>query len=204
MVELTRRFFVFGSAAAVAAAALPPALIAVAKIEPAPALHVFKKRMIREVMVAFEAMDGLPLSDFPGRIRLYRGVSADEQQRLWLDRPEMCLLDTQVGLRSTWRWICHPNEGIVSLPQSLVTLDVEAHGARCNVDLVCQDWIDEGPPIEVIERRAFPHSGPPPLPLFLYADNSLEARVARANTENLYDAFFDGEYEEKYDDDYDD
>jgi hypothetical protein len=61
------------------------------------------------------------------------------------------------------------------------TFEVEVNGVsrkKASFHIIADDKVDDGPPIRVIEIHHWPQEGPVE-PMFLYADNSLEARLAR-------------------------
>jgi hypothetical protein len=168
--ELTRRWFVFGSVAAVAAATIPVAVSNLI-VEPMPSAHVFLKRRIVDLSFAFDPLlPGTPdemaiIEIFVDRNGEARGLSQ---------------FHIAINTRSNFRWVASHDEtsGFFIRPEDVFRLEVNANHRVGQLYLIAKDWIDDGPPIEVCEYHTFPQQGPLQ-PMFLHADNSLEARLAR-------------------------
>jgi len=175
MIELTRRWFMFGSAAAIAAATIPEAL-ASAQIEACIAQHAFRKRLVSELHCTFDwrdqyesdGIDCLPDPIRPARVRMFRSTD--------LIRP---ILQVNVSQTFDFMWRANPGDEIVVLPTSTISLDVESQSVACQIFMFCLDWIDDGPPVGVMESHIFPRPLLAPTIEFLHTDNSLKARLAR-------------------------
>src|SRR6266478_8055125 len=59
MIDISRRWFVFGAASVIAVAALPSSVV-LESIERIAAPHVFLKRHIREIMISFDVEPDTP------------------------------------------------------------------------------------------------------------------------------------------------
>lgn len=189
MVDLTRRWFVFGSVAAVAAAAIPSA--AQAFLEPAierlPSAHVYLKRSICEFMFAFEDVPADAPEDESASISVYVHHAGE--------RAEQPILHVRMNVRGVYRWVgC--GEEIVMMVDETFEIEVGSTRRVGKFHLIAADTVDEGPPIMVQEIHDWPRVGPVE-PMYLHADNSLEARIARR------DAIPSAPFDDDYDDDYD-
>jgi hypothetical protein len=167
MIELTRRWFVFGSAAVVAAAVLPetasPALVP--EMVPNSA-GVFLRREIFEMAlssVEFDLRDADGQNVRPVVFRLIVG-----------DRPMLQAAINPNGGHYSWRAL----ESIIQRPHEVLSLDVQSGYSKCTAAVMYYDYVDEGPPIRMLATYPIPYEGPP-LVNYLDADNSLEARLAR-------------------------
>jgi hypothetical protein len=142
MVELSRRFFLFGAAATVATAALPAALEATpfTPIVRVPALTPFLKRHIYGLVIVTAPHKG---PDVPVFVDVMRANGAK-------------ILHFGVSSRHRLRWrATDPLAAIVVLPSLPVIVSLES-AARCrSVDLYCDDWVDDGPPIFRLESHTF-------------------------------------------------
>jgi hypothetical protein len=189
MVVLTRRWFVFGSAAAVAAAALPAlALEAPAIIKPftpVVAPHEFLSRRVCDLWATFDEklLDGI------AEVSMFVRGSPDP----WL----------HIGLstRCSFRWVPRPREELILRPQDHFALAVKSPRGVGRIHLTCYDKIDDGPSVALVEEHIFPQRGPAQIH-YLNPDNSLEARLKREK-EAAELAAREVE-EDDYDDDYDD
>jgi hypothetical protein len=194
-IKLSRRWFVFGSVAAVAAATIPQPVVAL--LEPPvvrlPSAHVFLRRAIRDFTFSFvdvppgEAAEPAFVSLF-----VHRGGKRSEQP-----------VFGPIGIRAcaTFRWVaCGPLDQLIVLPDDTFELVVDARHLHLvgKLFMVADDTVDEGPPITVVETHDWPNTGPTP-PMFVHVDNSLEARLARQSNIPLPD--FDDDYDYGDDDD---
>jgi hypothetical protein len=158
--DITKRSFLFGAAAVIAAVNLPLSVAEPANIFKAPALQPFKRRMICNLMATFDAE-----TDGVASIELY------VRDRLWFFY--------QMNQRSTFRWAAPPGGEIVLLPQDSFRLDVSSESGIGRIQLICYDYVDfADAPMLVSEEHTFPASGPA-LILPFHPDNSLEARRKR-------------------------
>lgn len=195
MPELTRRFFLLGSAAAVAAATIPAAII-IEEIVRLPSAHAFLDRRIMDFTMWFDQPAGSP--DQMVHVRLF------------IAGREGPFYNLSLNTRGYFRWFSHdPLEHPLLLPGD--TFRVECKYSREDIpaimQCICADKVDEGPPIHLVENHTFrggviESSGP----MFLEMDNSLEARLERKRKSEEASA----EYERKVaageitEDDYDD
>ena len=192
--NVTRRFFVFGSAAAVAVAALPKVIappIALEEIVLCPAAHVYKRRAVYDIAMGFEVPQDFA-EDHPAIIRLMRG--------------DNCLKAFGMNVRGNMRWcVWDDSERIIMTPESTIRIDVEFPLGRsfpAQVHMMADDTIDEGPPVKVCEFYKIVDGKPEVKgPLFIDTDNSLEARLER---KRLWEERRIAELTNDFDDDYDD
>lgn len=166
MPELSRRLFLFGSAAAVAAASIPFAVkeaIHVPFVTQVAAQQKFKNRHVLELLAGFDSSneDGIASVD--------------------LIANERTLLHYAMNQRgSSFRWVAALGHSIKIAGNETFLLNVRSEGGIGSLSMVCHDWIDDSEyPIEVYERHFFPSQGPAKV-LMLYPDNSLQARRQRA------------------------
>lgn len=148
-VELSRRFFVFGTAAAIAAAAVPTkvgALTRITPITPVPALNKFKRRLIWDFQAYNDGGFGL--------VSLYRGNE--------------CIHRVGLAQYGSYRWVPFLDlgrdlAGIHIRDDEVFRLSIESQDngpSLGSIDLMCEDWIDDGDPVRVLERHQFPQRGP--------------------------------------------
>lgn len=157
--DITRRWFVFGSVAAVAAATLPIG----PSIERVTAAHVFLKRKIIELSVSFIVENNV-----------------DEAALIEVLKDGHKILHFPMNVQAMLRWIAVPGDEIYLLPLQTFDLIATAKSAIGKIDMMCYDWIDNGPPVAVVERYLFPQNEDLQKQLyFIHTDNSLEARLAR-------------------------
>lgn len=161
MVELTRRWFVFGTAAAVAAAAIPAVLTT--PIVDVPPLG-FRYRLIRELV--------------------FCGGQSTRPSFLSVIVRDQTLLSGGVGPGGSFFWRAMDGGDIIVGPTDTMRLDV-ADSESAEITLISGYKVDDGPPIWRQERHIFPQIRPPEIG-DLYPDNSLEARLER-ETRTLYD-----------------
>ena len=162
MIELTRRWFVFGSAAAIAATQIP--LVApelVPSIIPMPAQHTFLRRELIDLIASFDYDKAV---DEAGDIRII-GPRGDS------------VMHVKINTKAIYRWVSHEGEeGIIIRPDESFSFVAESNGAAIGkLKAVFMDYIDDGPPVYVTE--SYPNDGEPPQ--YLYTDNSREARDRR-------------------------
>ena len=174
MVELTRRWFLFGTAAAIAVATTPSVLLPEEVVQ-ITTPHNFLSRRIRDIIIQFEE----PLKP-EGLIQ-----QADQWARIscWVSGRKYSFCQTQINTRGLFRWVSMDDAyDPIVLPLEEIRIEVEFsdHDIPAIVQFTCADTIDEGPPIHLIENYRIVNgvaetSGP----FFLEVDNSLEARNER-------------------------
>jgi hypothetical protein len=173
VVDLNRRWFVFGSVAAVAAAALPSPARAFLEppVERLPSAHVFLKRAIRDFSFGFDVPAGTPDEIAGIKVFVHRAGT----------RAECPFLHIVMNVKSTFRWVAPPHDPssrINLMPEDTFEIEVDSDQLVGKFYLIADDTVDEGPPITVVETHDWPQTGPA-APMYLHADNSLEARIAR-------------------------
>src|SRR5437660_6294708 len=143
-VELTRRWFVFGSAAAVAAAATlvsePTNLIKPPIFTPAVAGHHFLRRQVWEIFAG--------CTEGPGDWSIVELFVGDR-----------CLFHQAIPL-ATFQWVAFPGSEIICTPSRTFRLAVQSERGIGMVALGCKDWVDDDDPIQCIETHTFPSLGP--------------------------------------------
>lgn len=185
MVDLTRRWFVFGATAAVATAVVQPATAFLQPpiIEPAASAHVFLSRKIRDITMGFDSGSG---PDQMAVIELFAG--------------KRTVFHQVMSTRSTYHWLAEPGGEIDLMPSETFTIVANSNTAVAQITLICEDKIDDGSPVIVCEQHTFPQSGPVQ-PMFMHVDNSREARDARAEQARLVASKADDEFVD-FDDEY--
>jgi hypothetical protein len=165
MLNITKRSFIFGSATAVAVAALPvAALLGPAQVETAPSPHVFLKRRLVEFQIGFPEAKVADLAEIS--IFVHRnGVRTTEP-----------LIKFLMNVTRHFRW--KGLDAICVMSGDVFEIAVNSNNHVGQVVIIADDTIDEGPSVSICEVHNFPQKGPIK-PMFLHADNSLEARIAR-------------------------
>jgi hypothetical protein len=176
MADLSRRIFLFGSAAALAAAAAPKLPLFQRAIEvepfvPVPALSPFRRRLICDFTLEFEPMANPGVGE------------------LWVFRGKNCLHNVGMSELATYRWCAMPGYEWIVLPDQPLRMELRSRSGLGRVDMICHDYVDDGPPIDLMETHTFPQRGPA-IVNYLEADNSLETRVARAKARFESDVVF--------------
>lgn len=138
-IELTRRIFLIGSAAAVAVAAAP---LSPFEVQPVPALQTYLKREIIDIWATFSQTEW-------GNVALIE-IVVDGKVRFKEAASPM------YGFRTSFL----PGEGIELLPSQTFQLVCASDHAIGEVGMVCSDTIDDGRPIMVLETHTFPCRGP--------------------------------------------
>lgn len=166
-IELSRRLFLFGSAAALAAAAVPVAIagsvIKPPVFTPVQAMSPYLRRVVWGADIGFEFADDAP-NDYAS-VDIGRGP----------DRP---ILHFDTSTRSVLSWVAHPLSAIIVPANDTLSVSLRSARGLGSVILTCADVVDEGPPIRLIECHTFPQRGPAEI-VYLDVDNSLEARLER-------------------------
>lgn len=151
-IQLNRRLFLFGSAAAVAAAAISAPVVALAppsRVFRAPALKPFARRMIHN-------LEATAPSQMGGWFRL---IVRDE-----------AVLSSGVGAGGSLWWYAPPRFAIAQLPDDVMRLEFDpipmAAGPTkepFRIDLWVDDDDDRGRIRGFIEQHQFPSNGRRPL-----------------------------------------
>lgn len=166
MVELTRRWFVFGSAAAVAAAHFPAPALAdhFGQVTPMVTPVAFRHRRVFDIMASFD----------PG--------GPDEVAEVTLFVRGQAWFHAGFSTRSFFRWVAPPNplSHIVVLPNDTFALEIKSRTGVGSIQMFVADTVDEGPPIHRCETHAFSGDGKPVVVMTDFdVDNSLAARLER-------------------------
>lgn len=165
MINLSRRWFVFGSAAAVASLAVPKGVFLPEPIvEPAITGHAFLQRRVGELNFGFGAIP-------PG------AENSAAVLELWA-RDRRVFGPLVMSVRGMFRWKALIGGEIIILPGEVLRLDVVSERVEAFAEIYCDDKVDDGPPVEVVERYSFPQVEPV-LSAFLNPDNSRAARDER-------------------------
>lgn len=152
--DITRRWFVFGSAAAITAAALPLGTQCFANDTP------FIKREIIDISMMFNAKPG------DKAVASCIDVLAGDRH----------MLSTMMNIHSNYRWQTPRGSGIILLPDELLIFHASEAATIASFCVGHLDYVDEGPPIHCISEygcNGLIGSAP------IFTDNSLEARIAR-------------------------
>lgn len=163
MVDLTRRWFVFGSVAAVAAAALP---VALSPVERLPSAHVFLKRAIRDFYFSFDV--DAAQADEAATVKLFIQKAGERTT----------VFEMRMNVRSSFRWAANVDDPITVMPEDTFEVEIDSNHLVGLFTMIADDTVDEGPPITVVENHRCPQVGPVE-PMYVHVDNSLEARLAR-------------------------
>lgn len=174
-VELSRRLFLFGSAAALAAAAVPVAIaesaIAAPIFTPVPALAPYLRREVWGILAGFEPSVSDPHGPATIQIGRHNGPN---------------ILQWGMDTRSTYLWRAMPMRQIIVPDHSPLRMSVLSPRALGRVIMTCHDIVDEGPPVELVENHTFPPIGQASATVcYLHPDNSLTARLARKEEARL-------------------
>jgi hypothetical protein len=166
VVDLTRRWFVFGSAAALALASVP-AIVAPDTVQKVLVPGLYKTRKIRDIFASFD-------------------LGPEEQQinafaEMAISRNGTDIFRIGLNTRGSFRWVAAPLHEIVVPARGSVNLSVKSPRGVGLVSMVCADDVDDGPPILVSEHYRFPRGGGRPTvdTLFMEVDNSIDARRRR-------------------------
>jgi hypothetical protein len=184
-IELTRRWFVFGSVAAVAAAPIPSVVAPSIVPEPMPSAHVYLRRVITELQFGFVDVPANVSEAADIRVFVHRNGG----------RAKFPHIQLRMNVHSSFIWNAPWNEGFVVLPQDTFEIVIDSNQRIGKFFLVADDTVDEGPPITVCETHDWPQVEPVQ-PMFLHADNSLEARIARKNAKPVETDW--GDYNDEY------
>ena len=136
MVDLTRRWFILGTAAAVAVAAAP---IFTAEVERVAAVHAYKKRLIYGFMVGFDH-DGID------------EVASVSLRRIESDYP---LHQVMMNVRGFYRWCAVPGSEILALPSHPIIFDIQSNTSVGKIIIECEDKTDDGRSVHVAEFYEF-------------------------------------------------
>jgi hypothetical protein len=201
VVDINRRWFVFGSVAAVAAAALPLPVQAFLEppVERLPSAHVFLKRAIRDFYFSFndvdhanDDVDAAP-ADESATVRLFVQKAGERTT----------IFEMRMNVRSSFRWAANVDDPITVMPEDTFEVEIDSNHLVGLFTMIADDTVDEGPPITVVENHRCPRVGPVE-PMYVHVDNSLEARLARKAAVPIADDDDDIEYEDDFpEDDYD-
>ena len=134
---ITRRWFLLGSAAAVAAASA--SFVTSIPVFEVPAAHVYKVRRIGEINV-------IPAGLAPGEVvqaNIYRGVAQDP------------LLTFSLNSRSYLRWMAPLGQELVFLGDDYVRLEWIGSDGVGEIQLFVED---DG--VQYLEKHLFPFNGP--------------------------------------------
>jgi hypothetical protein len=161
MVELSRRLFLFGSAAALAAATVPGAVaesvIAPPVFTPVQAMSPYLRRMVWGIDIGFYYADDAP--NDVASVDIGRG-------------PDRTILHFDLSTRSVLRWVERgPLNAIIVPANDTLSIALRSASGLGSVDLMCEDKVDEGAPIHLVERHTFPQRGPAEI-LYLRPQNS--------------------------------
>ena len=154
---ITRRWFLIGSGAAIAAAAMPFAT-------PVTAGAPYRTRHIVGLS-ASSAGNGA------GNIALFaRGQP-------------LPLLHFGLGSGGFLEWRAAPDGHIIIRRQDVVKLAFDnlspiGNASLGTIGLRVDDYVDDGPPIQLVEQHTFPQRGPADI-FHIHTDNSLAARLER-------------------------
>jgi hypothetical protein len=161
-VDLTRRWFVFGTVASIAAASIAAAPAAPSLVIPlpSPVAPGLRYRLIRELRAT---VDGPP-----SECAIFDLIVRD---KTWMRH------GARSGDALFWRAF-QDIEAICLLPEQTFRLEVEGRG-EATITLIVGDKVDDGPPIWRSQLHRPGRAAPEVQDLF--ADNSLEARLARQN-----------------------
>lgn len=166
-IEVSRRLFLFGSAAALAAAAVPVvdgSVITRPMFTPVPALADYLRREVVEMYASFDPHDG------PGRLA-----------KIMLSIRGQPIFGSAMQTTGVLRWRAGPHGAIICRAADTYALEVISEIGLGRVDLTCADHVDEHDPIMNLERHTFPLGMPPTCQILpLNTDNSVEARQTRA------------------------
>lgn len=143
--QMNRRIFLIGSAAAIAAATAPvlalsaPAPMSVS-VQPVPALLPFRRRLIIDIIALNEG-------NGPGYFSILAG--------------ERCVDQLGLGAGSSYRW--RAENGIAVVGDEIVRATFDSvEGAIGSIDMISSYWSgDEKEPINALERYTFPSRGDP-------------------------------------------
>jgi hypothetical protein len=168
---LSRRLFLIGSSAAIAAAKLPAFAEERIAVTPLPAMATFKHRRICDLTAGFWDTEGQP--DTYSFVSTF--AATPTQFELFVrGRP---FFNVMLGDGATLRWVATPGNEVILLPGETVALSVKPERLQGAVKIIVADKVDEGPPIMRIELHQYPFDKP--LLQDLDEDNSLEARLER-------------------------
>jgi hypothetical protein len=143
-VELTRRWFLLGASAAIAATAIPFST-------PVPAQTKFLRRSVFEINAGF-------IVDQPATAD--RRPASDDIAVVELFRNENCLFHVAIGPGANFVWIASPLAELILLPTEVFKLSLRSKSGFGFINLVCRDVFEDEEAITVVERHTFPSRGP--------------------------------------------
>lgn len=157
-IELSRRWFIFGSAAAVAAAAIKQSF---ATLVPTPAPPYISRQISDYILYPYH----VPGTDEFATFNIY---IRDNLTR-----------SASINTRGFYHWSSSdPLDMPMIMQDDVFRIEMIGGSGLGEVVLTCRDKIDDGPRVHLLERWTFPIKGPAEFN-YLHYDNSLEARLER-------------------------
>jgi hypothetical protein len=145
MVDVTRRFFLFGSAAAVAVATIgrPFAIPAPSPVVATP----YRRRLITGIELI--PQPPVPGRDVPVTFRFFRGSNGDLMKEWTINARGML----------SWRSV-EDLDAIVMLKDEVLIVEMIGGTGLGEAQLYCRDKVDAGPEISRLEIHTWPQNGP--------------------------------------------
>lgn len=131
---ISRRWFVIGSAAALAATQIPDA------VAPTPAQCTL--RFVEEIMATTDATEN--------------GDALVEMFRM-----DRLIFSMAMNQRSVFLWKSTPGSEIILPPSDALILSLKAACGFGKIDMICRDRMSDGSEVHVLESHTFPSRGPP-------------------------------------------